>query len=62
MNYNFEKLNKAELGDYKWLVDGIKNRLPELTEEQIIKVLEIVLDTCSYCLDDYSRCQCWNDE
>lgn len=62
MNYNFEKLNKAELRNYKWLVDGIKNRLPELTEEQIIKILEIILDTCRFCFDDYSGCQCWNDE
>ena len=61
-DYKYEKLNETKLLNYKWLVGGIKNRLPELNEEQIIKVLEIVLDVCSSCYDGYSSCQCWNDE
>lgn len=50
------------------MVDEYKTVLDKKLEEkgfeasQIIDIKEVIGDTCHYCWDGDSRCQCWNDE
>jgi hypothetical protein len=48
--------------DYPAVLKTIKKYLPDLRDDQILKVAGIVLDTCSSCHEAPRGCQCWNDE
>lgn len=36
--------------------------LPELTPEQLARVVTLVVDTCDSCHAAGSHCRCWNDD
>lgn len=40
----------------------ITKRFPNLSVEDKLAIVALVLGTCSGCHDDNQDCQCWNDE
>jgi hypothetical protein len=60
--YKIELIKTGELKEYPRLVETIERELPELNEEELSKVVSIVIDTCHSCYNASSICQCWNDE
>jgi hypothetical protein len=35
---------------------------PDLADEEVVKIVSLVTDTCSHCYMTQKGCQCWNDE
>ena len=33
-----------------------------ITDEQLLHVFMVVMETCKYCYDGDRGCHCWNDE
>lgn len=48
--------------DYPNLWETIKTQFPELTIYEWAKIGSLVIGTCSFCHDNKTGCQCWNDE
>lgn len=44
------------------LLKRLKDDVSGLSEQQLRKVINIFLDTCSSCHNEESGCQCWNDD
>lgn len=47
---------------YSHIWDGLTMVLPDMTDEEKRRAIEVVANTCKYCYQNPSRCQCWNDE
>jgi hypothetical protein len=39
-----------------------KRMFPDLADEEVVKIVSLVTDTCSHCYMTQKGCQCWNDE
>lgn len=55
-------MSEIKLEDYEYLTDKIRATFPKIEDKDIKKIIDIVTDTCMYCFDSPSGCQCWNDE
>jgi len=60
MPLNPNRLRSAGQPTESLLAKRLKAAL--LTDDQVAVVLKILDDTCSYCQDGDSDCQCWNEE
>lgn len=58
----FELLDGVEADHYEELRETIEGMFPfELSEEDKLKIISLVVGVCHHCYEDDSSCQCWND-
>lgn len=48
--------------DYSYIWNGLTTVLPDMSDEEKRRAIEVVANTCKYCHSDSVGCQCWNDE
>jgi hypothetical protein len=48
--------------DYPYLVQKLKEGVPNINDSQIRKMINIFFDTCSSCYNAEPGCLCWNEE
>jgi hypothetical protein len=54
-------INEAKK-DYSRIWNEMSIIVPNLSDEEKRRVIEIVSNTCKYCYKEESGCQCWNDD
>ena len=48
--------------DYPVLWAMVKERLQQLTDDEIAFIVSVAIGICHYCYESDSSCQCWNDD
>jgi hypothetical protein len=57
-----EDVKNTNQSDFPELWAESKRLLPTLTDEDIRKVVALVVSTCPYCYANDRSCCCWNDD
>jgi hypothetical protein len=52
----------AKHQDFPAFAERLQNSCNNLTPLDISAIIEVFHQSCKYCLEGTSRCQCWNDE
>lgn len=60
--FEVEILTQDEAKSYTDLYATARSMFPGLSEDEIARIVSLVVDTCPYCRMDNRRCQCWRDE
>ncbi len=47
---------------YPFLYEKIREEFPHLSEEDKVKIAQLVTGVCGTCRDAPSGCHCWNDD
>ena len=50
------------MSDYSYLWDNLTKALPDMSNEEKRRSIEIFANTCKYCHKEPVGCQCWNDD
>lgn len=48
--------------DYSYLWSGLESVLPDMSNEEKRRVIEVVVNTCKHCFQAPSGCRCWDDQ
>jgi hypothetical protein len=53
---------KSAMTEYSYLWDSMTDVLPDMSNEEKRRVIEIVANSCKHCFQAESGCHCWNDD